>query len=173
MQRIVLTGGPGAGKTTTINLLNHLGFETGRDAARSIIRERKKAGLPPRPDPITFAQQVLDQEMKAYRSPASSPSFFERGVVDAVAFMVETGGMTEVEAGPLLEACPYQAVFVFPPWEEIYCMDEERDQTFAHAERVFEATLAFYRDHGYKPVQVPLLPPPDRVQFILRQLECI
>ena len=58
MQRIVLTGGPGAGKTTAPEVLRNHGYATGDDAARSIIRERKLSGLPSTPDAPIFARQV-------------------------------------------------------------------------------------------------------------------
>ena len=83
MQRIVLTGGPGAGKSTVLDVLQRQGYTTGEDAARSIIRERKAAGLSPRPVPSEFAKQVLDREIATYRSVTRSPTFLERGVAEA------------------------------------------------------------------------------------------
>ena len=72
MQRIVLTGGPGAGKTTVLDVLREQGYATGDDAARSIIRERKAAGLTPRPDALTFAKQVFEKDVAAYQSAEQS-----------------------------------------------------------------------------------------------------
>ena len=170
LQRIVLTGGPGAGKTSVLASLRRRGFATGEDAARSIIRARKQAGLAPRPEALPFARQVLDREIEAYDSAPSSPFFYERGVVDSVASLVAAGGLSGAEAKRLLADYPYQAVFLFPPWEDIYCMDEERDHTFAHAENVYQATLTAYRHFGYEPVEVPRSSVEDRVAFILSRL---
>lgn len=170
MQRIVLTGGPGAGKTTTLEVLRSHGYATGEDAARSIIRERKLAGLPPRPDALTFAQQIFEKEVETYHSVKSSPSFFERGVVEAVGSLFGAGALNEDRVNRLLSDYRYQAVFVFPPWEEIYCMDEERDHTFEHAVRVYESTLGFYRRHEYEPIEVPLGAVGNRVNFVLEHV---
>jgi len=167
MQRIVLTGGPGAGKTTALEVLRNHGYETGNDAARSIIRERKLAGLPPRPDALTFAQQVFEKEIEAYHSVKSSPSFFERGIVEAVGSLLGAGAVNEDRVNRLLVDYPYHAVFIFPPWEEIYCMDDERDHTFDHAVRVYDSILRFYRRNEYEPIEVPLGAVGDRVDFIL------
>ena len=170
MQRIVLTGGPGAGKTTALDVLRSQGYATGDDAARSIIRERKRAGLSPRPDPRTFAQQVFEREVEAFHSVNTSPSFFERGIVDAVGSLLGAGALSEDAVERLLSEYRYQAVFIFPPWEAIYRMDDERDHTFDHAVRVYESTLAFYRRHEYEPIEVPLSAVEDRVDFILDQV---
>lgn len=167
MQRIVLTGGPGAGKTTTLDVLRNQGYATGDDAARSIIRERKRAGLSPRPDARTFAQQVFEKEVEAYRSVNSSPSFFERGMVEAVGSLLGAGTLDEDRANRLLRNYRYKAVFIFPPWEEIYCVDDERDHTFDHSVKVYQSILGFYRRHEYEPVEVPLGPVQHRVNFIL------
>ncbi len=170
MERIVLTGGPGAGKTTALEVLRSRGYATGADAARSIIRERKLAGLSPRPDALTFAQQVFEKELDAYRSAESSPSFFERGVVEAVGSLFGAGALDDDRVNRLISDYRYQAVFIFPPWEDIYCMDDERDHTFDHAFRVYESTLGFYRQHDYEPIEVPLGAVGDRVDFILKHV---
>lgn len=167
MQRIVLTGGPGTGKTTVLDVLRGDGYATGDDAARSIIRKRKRAGLSPRPDPLAFAQQVFEKEVKTYHSVHSSPSFFERGIVDAVGSLFTAGALTEDGVNRLLRDYRYQEVFIFPPWEEIYCTDDERDHTFDHCVKVYEATLGFYRRQEYDPVEVPLGAVKNRVNFIL------
>ncbi len=170
MQRIVLTGGPGAGKTTTLAKLREQGFQTGEDAARTIIRTRKRAGLSPRPDALTFAQQVFAKELEAYDAATRSPAFFERGIVDAVALLLGAGGLNEAELDRLLTAYPYQAVFIFPPWEEIYCVDDERDHTFEHSVHVHETTLTLYRRYDYQPIEVPPDTADNRANFILDHL---
>ncbi len=165
--RVVLTGGPGSGKTAVLDALSKRGYETGDDAARSIIRERKLAELTPRPDAAEFAQQVFEKEVMAYKSLKSAPTFFERGVVDATGSLIGAGVKNADEARELLEQYRYQSVFIFPPWEAIYCQDDERDHTYKHAVKVYHSTLEFYRWCGYQPIEVPLEAVEKRVQFIL------
>ena len=171
MQRIVLTGGPGAGKTTVLEELRHRGYATGDDAARSIIRERKHAGLSPRPDPATFAKQVFEKEVASYHATTQSPTFFERGVVDAVGSLFGAGTLSEKEFGRLINDYPYQTVFIFPPWEEIYCTDDERDHTFEHSVKVYESILALYQRFSSTPIEVPLGTVDDRTNFILAHIK--
>ncbi|MEM7099002.1 MAG: AAA family ATPase [Pseudomonadota bacterium] len=169
-KHIVLTGGPGSGKTTTLELLHRKGYVTGEDAARSLIRERKKQGLSARPDAITFAQLIFQREAKAYCRHTTVPIFYERGVVEAAGTLCALEAMDGHAASRFLERHPYDAVFIFPPWEEIYCTDEERDHTFEHAVNVYKTTKNLYQSFGYATTQVPPDTPENRVEFILNHL---
>lgn len=82
MKRIILTGGPGAGKTSAPRALRDKGHGVGGDAARSIIRERNAAGLKLSPNPLEFSKQILEREIASYLAATKSLVFFERGVVD-------------------------------------------------------------------------------------------
>jgi len=167
MQRVVLTGGPGAGKSTVLDVLQRHGYTTGEDAARSIIRERKAAGLSPRPEPSEFAKQVLDREIATYRSVVSSPTFLERGVAEAVGSLYKLGNLDDRAAKQLLETYRYERIFLFPPWAEIYRNDSERDHTFEHAIQVHEGTRRWYIRFGYEIIEVPLGTAITRAEFIL------
>ena len=170
-RRIVLTGGPGAGKTVVLEQLQQRGYATGSDAARSIIRERKAAGLSPRPDAVSFGQLILKRELDAYNQVTQTPIFYERGIVDVVGSLHAAGALDASESQQLLRDHPYQAVFILPPWESIYCTDDERDHTFEHAQRVYESTLALYRRSGYEPIEVPCWTPGERATFVLERSE--
>ena len=171
MKRIVLTGGPGAGKTTVLDVLKTDGYAIGEDSARSIIRARKAAGLSPRPEHKAFAEQILEQEIATYhsatRSEISSSMFFERGVVEVAGMLKETGELDEDSLEQLIATYRYDYVFVFPPWEDIYQMDEERDHTFDHAIQVHESTRSWYLQLGYDIIDVPFDTPQARAAFIL------
>jgi predicted ATPase len=167
VKRAVFTGGPGAGKTAVLDVLCEKGFAVGEDAARCIIRERKDAGLSPRPPPQAFAELILKREIAAYGSAVDSPTFFERGVVEAVAMLYGADGLHDPTARQLMDEFRYEHVFLFPPWADIYCTDSERDQTFEHSVRVYEGTRKWYLRFGYSLVEVPLCSPQERAEFIL------
>ena len=65
--RVVLTGGPGAGKTTTLNALAARGFLDVPESARTIITTRKEAGLSPRPALAQFGVGMLNAYISRYR----------------------------------------------------------------------------------------------------------
>jgi predicted ATPase len=63
MSRIVITGAPGAGKTTLLLALQARGYTIVGDTARTIIQDRRRRGLSPRPDPYAFAQEALRMDI--------------------------------------------------------------------------------------------------------------
>ena len=171
MKRVILTGGPGTGKTTVLDVLREAGYETGDDAARSIIVERKNAGLSPRPGSEEFAKQILAREITAYQSAPSSPIFYERWIVDVIGSLFGMGVMDERSTMQLVAEYPYEFVFLFPPWRDIYRIDEERDHTFDHSVRVYSLTRDWYRKAGYEIAEVPIDTPQARTKFILDHLD--
>ncbi len=171
-KRIIATGGPGAGKTTTLNALSNLGYDVAPDAAREIIRERRSQGLSPRPSPDAFAQQCLERDISEWHKPRTTTCFFERGICDAAASLMAAGAMTRSAAIELSRQYPYDTpVLLFPPWAEIYTMDAERDQDFEHATRVFAAISDWYAELGYDVVLVPQASVAERVEFIQQLVE--
>lgn len=171
MKRIVLTGGPGAGKSTVLDVLRISGYAIGGDAARSIIRQRKAAGLSPRPEPSVFAEQVLAREIATYDSKNNSENsgamFFERGILDVAGTLQGLGLLDEQALEKMVAQYRYDYVFLFPPWQDIYQMDEERDHTFEHAVKVHGSIRKWYFKLGYSIIEVPFDTPHARAEFIL------
>ena len=168
--RFVFTGGPGVGKTSLIEALSARGFHCVPDVARAIIKARVRAGQSPRPDPKDFAKTIFEADLENYRTASSSEvTFFDRGAVDALGMLAESEAMTSAEIEANLRRYPYhKVVFLFPPWQEIYRTDDERDQTFEESIRVFEAVRGWYFRCGYEPVEVPIGTLDERVNFVER-----
>jgi hypothetical protein len=61
----------------------------------------------------------------------------------------------------------HRAVFLAPPWPEIYTGDAERKQSFEEAERTCAAIAVAYREAGYELVRLPLVPVAARLRFVL------
>ena len=168
--RYVLTGGPGAGKTTTLDALVMRGYRYVPDSARAIIKRRKEAGLSPRPPLEEFGREMLEADISQYRETPvhQDPVFFDRGVCDAVGFLFLRGAISEAEASARVKEFPYnEIVFLLPPWEEIYSIDTERDQSFVEAVAVCETVREWYARWGYRLVEVPKGSVESRVDFIL------
>ncbi len=170
--RVVITGGPGAGKTTLLREFSSRGFATVEDTPRAIIRSRRALGLCPRPSPLEFAEQVLRRDVELYElNTGEKPTFFDRGVIDALAMVADAAPERRAELVALTTGYPYhRVVFVLPPWEEIYVHDDERDHTFTHAVRVYESLVAWYRLCGYRVAPVPKLPVAERCNYVLSAL---
>ncbi len=174
IRRILVTGGPGAGKTTVLEELERRGFLVAPEVARTIIMNRRRDGLPPRPPPLEFALQILESDQEQYESAGSDRSdlvFFDRGILDAMGMLSQLDRLSTSDRDLLLERYPYhQPAFIFPPWREIYRTDAERDQTFEQAVQVHDWLRQWYLKCGYDLIDVPLVSVDERCDFVLQQL---
>jgi predicted ATPase len=172
--RVILTGGPGAGKTAVLAELAAMGYTTVEDSARAIIAERLARGESRRPDLAAFAREILGRDIDKYLGQPRSSKwiFFDRGLVDALGLLQEVAPLPANELQAILAAYPFHpSAFVFPPWEAIYVNDSERDQSFADALLVYDKVVRWYRSCGYILHEVPRLPVRQRTQYVLRILE--
>lgn len=172
----ILTGGPGAGKTTVLEALRARGFQGVDEAARQILKEQAAIGgdATHDGDQVRYRDLTLDRMIEAYEgvSERAAPVFFDRGIPELRDYAVADGAKTPTHVAEAIARYRYAPmVFIFPPWREIYRHDEERKHTFAHAEWVFEGCGAVYRGCGYRLVEVPPGPVEARVDFILRRLD--
>ena len=120
--KFVVTGGPGGGKTTLLDSLADRGYRVISESARCIIKERLAAGLSPRPDPVSFAQEILELDIEKYRTLATCehPALFDRGVLDALYMLDAERALPRGDIASYVERFPYHpVVFLLPPWEEI------------------------------------------------------
>ncbi|WP_101674763.1 AAA family ATPase [Alloalcanivorax mobilis] len=172
--RFVVTGGPGGGKTTILTALAERGYSFAPESARRIIKERLAAGLSPRPEPVSFAHEILSTDIEKYRAVDTSvrPTFFDRGILDALYMLNAENALKHDEAARYIRNFPYnRVVFLLPPWEEIYGTDSERDQTFEQAAEVFEIMKRWYQKWGYETLEVPRSNVEERASFILEALD--
>ena len=154
MPHVIVTGGPGAGKTALLAALAGMGYVTVEESARAIIAERLAGGASRRPDPVAFAREILRRDIERYRGQPRTPEwvFFDRGIVDALGLLHEVSPLSAPELHATLDSYPFHAsVFVLPPWEAIYTRDAERDQSFAEAVRVHARVVEWYRACGACP----------------------
>lgn len=173
MPRVIITGGPGAGKTTLLQALQAQGHTIVGDSARTIIQERRRRGLSPRPDAHAFTQQVLHMEIEHFTLHAANPGFvfFDRSVVDTLCSLDGFSPLSEHELQTWLAQYPYHPkVFFLPAWREIYINDAERDHTFEHAEWVHRITLQWYQRCHYQLIEVPKVSVAERCSFVLQAL---
>jgi predicted ATPase len=173
MPCIVITGGPGVGKTTLLAELSVRGYTTVAESARAIIAERRARGESPRPEPVAFAQEILRRDTEKYLAHRGERRwvFFDRGLVEALGMLHEAAPLAAPDLDAALRSCPFhRSVFVLPPWKRIYTTDTERDHSFPWVEHVHALLVQWYRSCGYALHEVPRLSVAARADFVLQAL---
>jgi len=171
-KRYVLTGGPGAGKTTVLNALTARKFSSVQDVARETIKNRLRSGLPPRPEPVEFAYNIFTTDVANYQSsPSNKICFFDRGIVDSLGMLKACSSIQDDDISHYLGSYPYnKLVFLFPPWQSIFHADNERDQTWSESVQVYEWVKTWYRRCNYQIEEVPIGSIEERVAFIEKSI---
>lgn len=171
-RRFVVTGGPGAGKSTLIAALAARGLHCSVEAGRGVIRDQVAigGGALPWADRAAFAELMLAWEMRSFRMSEGEPGpcLFDRGIPDVPGYLRLCGLPVPAHVRRAVDLFRYErTVFVAPPWPEIYVRDAERRQDFAEAERTCAVIAETYRGCGYDPIDLPLASVEERVAFVL------
>jgi len=135
----VVTGGPGAGKTSLITELARRGFQNIPESGRAIIREEMARGGDALPwaDRMAYAERMLERDLRAHSAAQtlSGPVIFDRGTPDITGYLTLSGLPVPPQVAAAAKAARYNAsVFLAPYWDEIFSQDTERKQTRTEAE---------------------------------------
>jgi predicted ATPase len=172
---IVITGGPGTGKTTIIDALIEQGYACFPEISRQITLEAKKQGIEQLflERPLLFSELLLEGRKKQHQKATSDQAeivFLDRGIPDILAYMHYIGDSYPAFFDIACKEHSYTKVFVLPPWEEIYQSDEARYENFEQAKLIFDHLLETYQHYGYELIEVPKGTIEERIEFILNQL---
>ncbi|MBL3553652.1 AAA family ATPase [Rhodovulum sulfidophilum] len=171
----VVTGGPGAGKTSLITELARRGFHTIPESGRAIIREEMQSGGDALPwaDRAAYAERMLQRDLRSYEAAQahSGPVIFDRGIPDILGYLTLCSLPVPPHVAAAAKAARYNArVFLAPYWDEIFTQDTERKQTRSEAEATCAVMFDTYIALGYEIIELPRTDIARRADFVCEQL---
>ncbi|MFD1294361.1 AAA family ATPase [Lutibacter holmesii] len=174
--KIVITGGPGTGKSTVIDELVKRKFICMPEISRQVTLNAREKGIEQLflTKPLLFSELLLEGRIKQFIEAEQINNelvFFDRGIPDVHAYMNYISidyPSTYVNKSNLYR---YEHVFLMPPWEEIYISDNERYENFEQALAIHNHLERTYKELNYPIIEVPTGTVEERTNFILDYLK--
>lgn len=175
-KRIVITGGPGSGKTTLIDYLESMGYLVVHEISRQVILEAQKEGIEQLflENPILFSQKLLEGRLKQFQENINNETpftFFDRGMPDVTAYLNYVDSHYPENFDQECLDNRYDLILLLPPWDKIYTQDNERYESFDQAEKIYHFLKKTYQDYNYQIYEVPVGSVEERIAYILGKLK--
>ncbi|GAX43177.1 hypothetical protein NIES4075_41890 [Tolypothrix sp. NIES-4075] len=174
VKKYVLTGGPGAGKTSLLIYLEMLGELTIREASEDLIRYQHALGVAPRLDP-NFEEKVLKLQLSRERniSPTWHRVFLDRGLLDVLGYYQ----FLNINPSELMQSV-IQRLQQEKVYEKIFLIEHQRviETTSIRIENIEQALYIEklqaenYKQFGYEVIRIPFDSVKVRTEMILSNL---
>ena len=169
-KKYIITGAPGTGKTTTINLLKNT-ISCMDEVARKVILDEQKnnSNGVPWEDINRFSDLVFNVTSKELL--ISDALICDRSLLDLEAYLA----LENKTIPNYLQRFPYQdtyhnTVFFAPTWFDIYCQDGQRLQEFDYCLKLEKVLLEQYKNKGFNIVILPKYSVEKRTKLILKYI---
>jgi len=177
--KIVITGGPGSGKTEIINSLSKKNFYCFKEVSREIIRPEQLKGIENyfSDKPIEFSKRLIKKRKEQYiessnlsLSKRKPVIFFDRGLHDIFAYLnYIKKSYNNIKFK--LEDYSYDMAFILPPWKEIYKTDSERKETYEQSIQIHKHIRSIYIKYKIQLFEIKPNTIENRVSEILKYLK--
>jgi predicted ATPase len=168
----VITGGPSSGKTTTVEILKKRGYKTTIEHARHYIDTQRVTGKTTeeiRANQLAFQRGVLDMQIEQEKSLSPKDTvFLDRALPDALAYYHFLNLPEDKVLQKVLGEASYKKVFILDPLP--LQNDYARTENESAQKRIHELLTEVYESLPFPVVHVPVFPPEERADFILKNL---
>ncbi|MEM9896755.1 MAG: AAA family ATPase [Bacteroidota bacterium] len=172
IKKYIITGAPGTGKTTLIHALEKH-YLCMHEVSRKVIaqeQQSKREGTPWQ-DLSRFATLFYEYFIRTLKNNPQA-LITDRSLLDLAAYHLVEG----MSIPAYIDEFPYhetfqRKVFFNPTWQEIYRVDEQRQQTFEYC---IELEKALKKTYVAKKFQLDLLPKDTvahRVEFVKKSIK--
>jgi predicted ATPase len=180
VKRIVISGGPGTGKTALIQNLEQRGFHCFHEIIREMTLEARKNETEREQlinplafvkDPLEFNKRILEGRIEQFHHAKKLQYpfvFYDRGIPDIIAYMEY---FNQPYDSLFLQPCQelkYHLAILLPPWKEIYRQDDQRLESFEEACEIHEHLRDSYHKCGYNTIDLPPGPVESRADRLLK-----
>ena len=174
--KVVITGGPGTGKTSVINLLRKE-YPVEPESARLVLTRNKlfKNHTAVQVSGLKLQKAIWNLEIKHYTNALKSISkivFFDRGYFDGFAYAHLSHLHKlhkEKDEGKRIN---YDYVFMLNPLPiKFYGNDSVRAESYQQSRKIHKLIISTYKKFGYKPINVPFDTMENRAKFILNHIK--
>lgn len=168
----VITGGPSTGKTTLINMLEKRGYNTTIEHARHYIDTMRSEGETIeelRSNKRKFQLGVLDMQIKQEEDiQPKDLVFLDRAIPDAMAYYQFLMLDFDEKLLNAVKDTSYKKIFILDrlPFTKDYARTEDEEDQ----KKIHQLIINVYTSLRFPIVTVPVLPPMERVQFILNNI---
>lgn len=174
---IVISGCSGGGKSTLLEELNDDGYTVMPEVGRELVKEQfaLNSNALPWKEPIRFCELLVEKSIERYYEASHYESvkddviFFDRCFLEGVSYL-QTINIHKYDH-IVSELRYYPAIFMTPPWQDIFCEDAERKTPFKKAVEEYDRLLEYYVKYGYELVILPKVSIKERVQFIIDKIK--
>ena len=168
----VLTGGPCSGKTALIDELKQRGYSVFPEPARIVIASELAQGKSIQ-DILADSRGLQHKILAHYleletEAPKDQILFLDRGVPDVAAYYRKFNLSSDEVLKNALASVRYREVFLLNMIE--FVNDAERYETPQEAAILHRYLRDAYTEQGYDIIEVPVVPVPERADFILKNL---
>ena len=173
---IVITGGPGTGKSSCIQALKQTGYICFDEVSREVTKKAQEEGIDQLflTNPLLFSELLLEGRTKQYEEALKHESnliFLDRGIPDVLAYMDFIGDEYPELFVNSCKDFTYNQVFILAPWQEIYQSDNERYEDFDQAVEIHHHLIDTYMLYNYELYDVPFGSVEKRVDYILNTIK--
>lgn len=174
-QWIIITGGPGVGKTSLVKHYEKSGFEVIHEAATDIIRERLDQQIKEPWNQEGFNTNVIELQLKRQVQAEARKAnlvFFDRSPIDVLAYSHLQQDKSHCHITRLVE----EAVFRYH--KKVFLIEnlgacentEVRPESIEEVRNIERLIEDHYRKYNFEIVRIPPAPIEERARLILQHL---